>query len=94
MNQETMKKMREMKLFGMHRAFQASMEAGLLQITADELVAHLIDTEFNERYNRKLSRLVKQAKFRYKASFPEIDFEHPRELDKNKLLRLSDCSWF
>lgn len=93
MNQETMEKMKQMKLFGMLRAFQSSMKAGIPEITADELVAHLIDTEFDERYNRKLDRLMKQAEFRYKASFPEIDFQHPRELDKNKLMRLSDSSW-
>ena len=33
------------------------------------------------------------ARFRYSASFEEIDFGLSRNLDKNMLLRLSDSSW-
>ena len=61
--------------------------------TADELVSHLVDTEWDHRHNRKLERLIKQARFRYQASFDQIDFSLHRNLDKNMLLRFSNCSW-
>jgi DNA replication protein DnaC len=70
------------------------METGMKnQCNPDELLSHLVDAEWDERHNRRLERLIKQAKFRYKASFEEIDFGLKRTLDKNLMLRLSDCEW-
>jgi DNA replication protein DnaC len=93
-NQATLRKLEHMKLFGMARAFTHTMESGITrQFTPDEMVTHLIDAEWDDRYNRRLSRLVKNARFRYKASFEEIDFTLNRNIDKNQLLRLSHCQW-
>ncbi len=93
-NQATLQKLGQMKLYGMARALTNTMEAGnKSQFTADELISHLIDAEWDDRYNRKLTRLVKGARFRYKASFEEIDFTINRGVDKNQLLRLSNCQW-
>lgn len=93
-NQATLQKLGQMKLYGMARALTNTIEAGnKSQFTADELISHLIDAEWDDRYNRKLTRLLKGARFRYKASFEEIDFTINRGLDKNQLLRLSNCQW-
>ena len=93
-NQATLQKLGQMKLYGMTRALTNTMEAGnKSQFTADELISHLVDAEWDDRYNRKLTRLVKGARFRYKASFEEINFTLKRALDKNQLLRLSNCQW-
>jgi len=93
-NQATVEKMQQMKLHGMTRAFRSTMETKVKKsFTADELVAHLIDTEWDERYNRKLKRLICGAKFRYQASLEQIDFGLNRNLDKNIVLRFSDCDW-
>jgi DNA replication protein DnaC len=93
-NQATLQKLGQMKLYGMARALTSTMEAGnKSQFTADELIAHLIDAEWDDRYNRKLTRLLHGARFRYKASFEEIDFTIKRGLHKNQLLRLSNCQW-
>ncbi len=93
-NQATLQKLGQMKLYGMTRALTNTMEAGnKSQFTADELISHLVDAEWDDRYNRKLTRLVKGARFRYKASFEEIDFTINRGLDKNQLLRISSCQW-
>lgn len=93
-NEETLSKMQKMKLYGMLRTFNQSLEAGMMgKVTADELLGHLIDAEWDERHNRRLQRLIKAAKFRYQASLEEIDFELDRGLDKNMLLRFSSSSW-
>jgi DNA replication protein DnaC len=93
-NQATLRKLEQMKLPGMARAFRATMETGLKHsFTPDELVSHLVDTEWDERHNRKLSRLIKDAQFRYRACFEEIDLESSRNLEKNLLLRLSEKGW-
>jgi len=93
-NQGTIEKLVQLRLHGMVRAFRDTMETGVKhQFTADEMVAHLIDAEWDERHNRKLKRLVKAANFRYKAIIEEIDFSINRNLDKNFILRLSQCNW-
>ena len=93
-NEATIGKMQKMKLYGMLRAFNQSMEAGMMnKVTADELLGHLVDAEWDDRHNRRLQRLIKAAKFRYQASLDEIDFNLDRGLDKNMLLRLSSSRW-
>jgi DNA replication protein DnaC len=54
--------------------------------------AHLVDSEWDERYNRKLDRTLQSARFRYKASIEEIGYENNR-VDKNQVLRLADCEF-
>ncbi|MEA3428426.1 MAG: IS21-like element helper ATPase IstB [Thermodesulfobacteriota bacterium] len=93
-HEATLEKMREMKLYGMAHAFRATMEKDFAyNFTTDELITHLVDSEWEERYNRRLARLLKMANFRYSSSFEQINFEHKRNLDKNILLRLSNCDW-
>ena len=93
-NEATFEKMKRMKLNGMLNAFRATMETGgHRDFTPDELVAHLVDAEYEERYNRKLARLLKVANFRFKATVEQIDFQSTRTIDKNLITRLSTCDW-
>jgi DNA replication protein DnaC len=93
-NQATIAKMKEMRLHGMAHAFQTTLEAGMNEkLTPDELLTHLIDSEWDERKDRKRERLRKGAGFRYQASFAELDFDFDRKLDKNLMMRLADCNW-
>lgn len=91
-NEQTIEKMHKLKLFGMVRAFQNLIQQKQ-NLTLDEMLGYLIDSEWDFKQNRKIERLLKRAKFRYQASFEEIDFNANRNLDKNQLLRMSDCSW-
>jgi len=94
MNEQTIDKMNTMRLYGMVRAFRTSLESGDAQrSTSDELLSMLVDSEWDERYNRKLDRSVKNARFRYKASVEQINFDTDREINKNHVLRLADCAF-
>lgn len=93
-NEATIEKLQQMKLCGMARAFKTTMESGIKNdFTKDELIAHLVESEWDDRYNRRLQRLIKQASFRYKASIEEIIFSSARDIDKNQILRFSGCNW-
>ena len=93
-NEATIEKMQQMKLSGMSHAFQTTMETTFAaDFTPDEMVAYLVDAEWEERQNRKLARLLKRAHFRYQASLEQINTTAQRHLDKNLLLRLADCEW-
>jgi DNA replication protein DnaC len=86
-------KMRQMRLLGMAGAFQLTLDSGKNEkFTADEMVIHLIDSEWDERYNRRLDRSIKEARFRYKATVEQISYEDNR-LDKNQVQRLADCDF-
>jgi DNA replication protein DnaC len=86
--------MNQMKLSGMGHAFRSTMETNFASgFTPDEMVAYLVDAEWEERQNRRLARILKNASFRYQASLEQIQTTPQRDLDKNLLLRLADCHW-
>lgn len=90
---ETVSKMKQMRLLGMSRAFQLTMESGKNEkFTPDEMITHLIEAEWDERYNRKLDRSVQSARFRYKSSIELINYDNNR-VDKNQVQRLADCDF-
>ncbi len=94
MNAQIIEKMKTMKLTGMLRAFQSSFESGTMNtLTSDEMIAHLIEEEWDERYNRKIARMTLNAKFRYKASIEQMYFESDRGIDKNLIMRLAECTF-
>jgi DNA replication protein DnaC len=91
MNTETLELMRTMRLHGMHRAFKTSIESGRTEdTTPDELVSLLLQSEYDDRTNRKLERGLKNARFRYKSSIEQIDYDQKRGIDKNQLHRFAD----
>ncbi|TAF88193.1 MAG: ATP-binding protein, partial [Flavobacteriia bacterium] len=86
-------KMKQMRLTGMSRAFEQTLQSGKNQrFTPDEMVEHLVESEWDERYNRKLDRTVKLARFRYKSSIEELAFDDGR-LDRNQVERLASCDF-
>ena len=91
MNKDILNKMARMRLLGMHHAFQTSIENNQMEkFTNDELVLHLVQSEWDDRQHRTLQRGLKNANFRYKASIEQLDYTEERGLDKNLVQRLSD----
>lgn len=90
----TFEKLSLLRLHGFERVYRdITQSARQEKYTLDELIGHMVDAEFDDKYNKKLSRLLKQARLRQQASFEQIDFNHPRGLDKNQVLRLQSCDW-
>ena len=91
MNTDTLDKMRRMRLLGMHRAFKTSLEtSGNEMLTADEMTALLVDSEWDDRHNRSIARSMTNARFRYKATIEQLDYSAERGMDKNQVHRLAD----
>jgi len=94
MNKESLDKMNRMRLLGMHHAFETSIETHQMEkYTNDELVHHLVQSEWDDRQYRSLQRGLKNANFRYKAGIEQLDYTEQRGLDRNLVQRLSDCSF-
>jgi DNA replication protein DnaC len=90
MNNQTLDKLREMRLYGMLDAFKTSLESTLKeQMTQDQFIFHLVSSEWDNRRNRAIERAVKQACFRYTASLEDLDYTFERGLDRNQVERLA-----
>jgi DNA replication protein DnaC len=94
MNATTLEKMRKMKFFGMFRSFKTSLESGKKEdYTADEMIATLIEAEWDDRQNRNIERHLKNARFRYKAVLEELHYHSDRNIDKNLIMRFAECKF-
>lgn len=94
MNKESLEKMNRMRLLGMHLAFKTTIETNQTeQFTNDELVHHLVQSEWDDRQYRAVQRGLKNANFRYQASLEQVDYTAERGLDKNQVQRLSTCDF-
>ncbi|MCK0125299.1 IS21-like element helper ATPase IstB [Gelidibacter sp. F2691] len=90
----TIEKMQKMRLNGMKRAYESSFETRNQDtFTNDEFIAWLIESEDNGRNNSRTERLLKNAKFHYQASLEQVSYTSDRNIDRNQLSRLSDCSF-
>jgi DNA replication protein DnaC len=93
-NEQVVKRMKEMKFYGMARAFEACLESDKLSnFTQDEMIAHLVEEEWDDRCNRKIARNLQNAKFHYKASIEQMYFNSDRGIDKNQVMRLAECGF-
>ena len=90
----TLEKLHSLKLSGMVNALEEQIQMGdLKELSFEERLGLLVDREVTERRNRKLQTLLKKAKLRLNASIEDIDYRHPRGLDKSLILSLASCQW-
>ena len=94
MNEITLTKMKQMKLYGMHGAFKTAIETGKTDTyTLDQFVSMIIDAEWDDRNNRKIERMIRNARFHYKSSIENIIYDVSRNIEKTKILRLAECGY-
>lgn len=87
--QQTLEKMRAMRLRTMADLYQQSLAGPVLaELSLDEVMATLIDAEWEERQQRKIAGLIKRAGFRQQAAATDIDYHPDRGLDKTMIGRL------
>lgn len=90
----TLEKMRELKLSGMMKAFEEqSKSSSYLKLSFEERLGHLVEQEYLDRENRRLSSRLKNAKLKHDACVENLDFKNNRNLDKNLVLSLAQCKW-
>lgn len=89
--EQTLEKMNAMKLSGMAEALrQQRGSPEHTKLSFDERLGLLVDAEWLAREQRKLSKRLRGAKLRYQASVENIDFKHPRGLDRQQVLSLAN----
>lgn len=94
MTQETLEKIKKMRLLGMARAYESSLETDkLTHLSADELITMLVEAEWDDRMNRNIERRLRNARFRYQSSMESIDYQSERNLDRNQVMRFAECNF-
>ena len=90
----TLDKLQALNLMGMARAFQEQLERpDYQQLSFEERFGLLVDREAQDRENRRLERHLKTAKLRSDACLEDVDFHHPRGLDRALLRSLGEAEW-
>jgi len=93
-NQETMEKMKQLKLHGMRQSFQNMLDTGSIHdLENDEMIAHLIEAEYDARYNKRIHTLIGKANFRMIAHLEEVKYDSSRNISKKQILKLCDLNW-
>ncbi|MBI6117606.1 IS21-like element helper ATPase IstB [Salegentibacter maritimus] len=88
-NNQTIEKLKQMRLGAMAQLHQQHIKDNRIEnITADEYLALLIDHQWEDRQNRKIERLLKQAGFKQEANLADVNYTQQRNLDKNMFTRL------
>jgi len=88
-NNQTIEKLKQMRLGAMAQLHLQHLKDNRIEnITADEYLALLTDHQWEDRQNRKIERLLKQAGFKQQASLADINYTQNRNLDKNMFTRL------
>lgn len=91
---QSLEKLSQMRLHTMADAVRQQLEQPSVQeLSFEERIAMIVDREWLFRENRRLTRRLKAARLKQQAAVEDIDFRHPRGLDKSVMLTLSNCQW-
>lgn len=93
-HQNTLELMRSLRLTGMADRYTSIMEMPAhQQPDAGIILAQLVEAEYLYRNNRRMLSAVKNARFRYQASLNDVVCSHQRNITKEMLASMADCSF-
>ncbi len=91
---QTIDRLRQMKLTGLAQALAAQMDKGdFNDYSFEERLSLLVEYEWTYRQNKRLAILLKKARLRLGACMEDIDYVHPRGLDRRFMKSLASCQW-
>jgi DNA replication protein DnaC len=90
----TIEKLHALHLTAMATAFEHQRSSSQhAELSFDDRLGLLVDTEWTARETRKLAQRLRHAKLRYPASLEDIDFSTPRGLSREVVLSLGTGGW-
>lgn len=94
LNEQTYQKLIEMKLPAMAEGFRRYTD-GVAddQLSFDERFGMLVDREYTFRQERDVKKRLDKAELRETACLEDINYRHPRKLDRSVMQRLGTCQW-
>ena len=90
----TLERLRAMRLTPMAEAFVRQQEdPNLIHLGFEERFGLLVDHQWLSRQNRALDRRLKLARLGQRAAIEDLDYQHPRGLDRATITGLSTSQW-
>src|SRR5215510_15048206 len=90
----TLDKLQTLRLTGMYQALVEQLQRpAIATLTYEERCGLLVDRECTEWEHRRLTTRLRQAKLRQTACIEDLDYRHPRGLEKSLMARLATCQW-
>jgi len=90
----TLEKLHSLRLRGMASAYEKQLEMpDIDSLSTEERLGLMVDHEITERDSRRLTTRLRRARFRHSAVVEDIDYRHPRGLDKSVVTKLASCQW-
>ena len=90
----TLDKLHTLKCAGMAAALTEQMALPDIDtLTFEERLGLLVDRELTERNNRRTASRLRRARLKHQATIENIDYRHPRGLDKALMQSLASCQW-
>ena len=94
LNEQTIEKLYHMRLNGMADAFKEQLQQPEInELSFEERFALLVDRQWTWSEDRRMKRLLSNAKLKINGCIEDIDYKTPRGLDKSLILHLSNCEW-
>ena len=94
LNQQTTEKLYAMKLNAMAEAFTEQMNSPeFSELAFAERFGLLVDRQWTWKEDRRMKRLLKNAKLKINACGEDIDYKTPRGLDRSVMMNLISCNW-
>jgi DNA replication protein DnaC len=94
LNEQTLEKLYAMKLNGMADALKEQFQQpDMAELSFEERFGLLVDRQWTYREDRRMKRLLTNARLKINGCVEDIDFRTQRGLDKSVILRLASCDW-
>jgi len=94
LNEQTFDKLYAMKLFGMAEGFKEQLEQpSFHDLSFEERLGMLVDRQWTWKENKRLKRLLQDAKLKLQACVEDIDYKSPRGIEKSVVASLISCDW-
>ena len=94
LTEHTLERLYSMRLNGMADAFKDQLQQpNINDLSFEERFSLLVDHLWTWKEDRRMKRLLSNAKLKINACIEDIDFKSPRGIDKSVVLSLSACDW-
>jgi len=95
LNETTINKLYDMRLRSMADSLRDQINnPAMANLSFEERIGVIVDTEWARRKNRHLDKLIKKASFKFPyACVEDIEYHADRHLEQAQILKLSTCNY-
>ncbi|MFZ6681925.1 IS21-like element helper ATPase IstB [Undibacterium sp. Tian12W] len=94
MMQHTLERLNSLRLHGMATALEQQLTSTHANdLSFEERISFIVDSEFTSRESKKITRLLQGAKLKENAMLEDVIYKNRSGLDKQYVASLSLCDW-